>query len=134
VETIEARPALGTFERYLTLWVGSCIAVGIALGHLFPNAFSVIAGLEIAKVNLPVAVLIWLMIVPMLLKIDFGALGEVRKHWRGVGLTLFINWGVKPFSMALLAWIFIATLFAPMLPQEEIPSYSCCVINPTLAQ
>jgi ACR3 family arsenite transporter len=127
-DTVEARPELGTFERWLTLWVGSCIVVGILLGHLFPGVFAAIAGLEIAKVNIPVALLIWLMIVPMLLKIDFGALAEVRRHWRGVGLTLFINWAVKPFSMAFLAWLFIATLFAPLLPQEEIPSYTAGLI------
>jgi ACR3 family arsenite transporter len=109
---------MSTFERYLTLWVALCIVVGIALGHWFPGAFHAVGALEIAKVNLPVAVLIWLMVIPMLLKIDFAALGEVGRHWRGIGVTLFINWAVKPFSMALLGW-----LFRPYLPAEQIDSY-----------
>src|SRR3546814_3851874 len=96
---------MSTFERYLTLWVALCIVVGIALGHFLPGAFHAIGAMEIAKVNLPVAVLIWLMVIPMLLKIDFAALGEVGRHWRGIGVTLFINWAVKPFSMALLGWL-----------------------------
>ena len=114
---------MSTFERYLSLWVALCIVAGIALGHAAPSLFATIATAELAKVNLPVAVLIWLMIVPMLLKIDFGALGEVREHWRGVGVTLFINWAVKPFSMALLGTFFVAHVFAPLLPAEQIPSY-----------
>ena len=118
-----ARPAMGTFERYLSVWVALCIAAGIALGHLIPGAFAAVAAAEVAKVNLPVAVLIWLMIVPMLLKIDFGALHEVKEHWRGIAVTLFINWAVKPFSMALLGWLFIATLFRGLLPSDQIDSY-----------
>jgi ACR3 family arsenite transporter len=114
---------MSIFERYLTLWVALCIVAGVALGHVMPGFFGVVAGAEVAKVNLPVAVLIWLMIVPMLLKIDFSSLGQVREHWRGVGVTLFINWAVKPFSMALLASIFIGHLFAPMLPAGQIQSY-----------
>ncbi|MDN5005224.1 ACR3 family arsenite efflux transporter [Bradyrhizobium sp. GCM10027634] len=114
---------MGIFERYLTLWVALCIIVGVALGHVMPGFFGAVAAAEIAKVNLPVAMLIWLMIVPMLLKIDFGSLGEVRQHWRGVGITLFINWAVKPFSMALLGSFFIGHLFAPWLPAGQIPSY-----------
>ena len=114
---------MSTFERYLTLWVALCIVVGIALGHFLPGAFHAIGAMEIAKVNLPVAVLIWLMVIPMLLKIDFAALGEVGRHWRGVGVTLFINWAVKPFSMALLGWLFIGWLFRPYLPAEQIASY-----------
>ncbi|MCK9920069.1 ACR3 family arsenite efflux transporter [Microbacteriaceae bacterium K1510] len=114
---------MSTFERYLSLWVALCIVAGIALGHAAPSLFATIATAELAKVNLPVAVLIWLMIVPMLLKIDFGALDEVREHWRGVGVTLFINWAVKPFSMALLGTLFVAHVFAPLLPAEQIPSY-----------
>jgi ACR3 family arsenite transporter len=114
---------MSIFERYLTLWVALCIVAGVALGHIIPGFFGVVAGAEVAKVNLPVAVLIWLMIVPMLLKIDFGSLGQVREHWRGVGVTLFINWAVKPFSMALLGTIFIGHVFAPMLPSAQIPSY-----------
>jgi len=111
------------FERYLTLWVVLCIAAGIALGQVFPAFFQLVGGLEIANVNLPVAVLIWLMIIPMLLKIDFSALGQVAKHWRGVGVTLFINWGVKPFSMALLGYVFLSVLFRPYLPEDQIESY-----------
>jgi ACR3 family arsenite transporter len=118
-----ARPGIGFFERYLTIWVALCIVAGIALGYWYPAAFSLIASAEVARVNLPVAILIWLMIIPMLLKIDFGALGSVRQHWKGVGVTLFINWAVKPFSMAALASFFIGWLFAPMLPPAEIPSY-----------
>ncbi len=114
---------MSTFEHYLTLWVALCIVVGIALGHFLPGAFHAIGAMEIAKVNLPVAVLIWLMVIPMLLKIDFAALGEVGRHWRGIGVTLFINWAVKPFSMALLGWLFIGWLFRPYLPAEQIDSY-----------
>jgi len=114
---------MSIFERYLTLWVALCILVGIALGHLMPGAFAAIAGAEIAKVNIPVAVMIWLMIIPMLLKIDFGALSDVTEHWRGVGVTLFINWAIKPFSMALLGTFFIGHVFAPMLPAGQVPSY-----------
>jgi ACR3 family arsenite transporter len=114
---------MSTFERYLTLWVAACIVVGIGLGHAFPGAFQVIGGAEIAKVNLPVAALIWLMIIPMLMKIDFAALSAVRRHWRGIGVTLFVNWAVKPFSMALLGWLFIGHLFRPYLPAEQIDSY-----------
>ena len=114
---------MSIFERYLTLWVVLCIVTGIVLGHLMPGFFGAVAAAEVARVNLPVAVLIWLMIVPMLLKIDFAALGQVREHWRGVGVTLFINWAVKPFSMALLGSFFIGHLFAPLLPATQIPSY-----------
>ncbi len=114
---------MSTFERYLTLWVALCIVVGIALGHWFPGVFQTVGALEIAKVNLPVAVLIWLMVIPMLLKIDFAALGEVGRHWRGIGVTLFINWAIKPFSMALLGWLFIGWLFRPHLPADQIDSY-----------
>ena len=114
---------MSRFERYLTLWVALCIAVGVALGHVAPGVFHAIGALEIAKVNLPVAVLIWLMIIPMLVKIEFAALGQVRQHWRGIGVTLFINWAVKPFSMAALAWLFVGTLFRPYLPPEQINSY-----------
>ncbi|MBP7063033.1 ACR3 family arsenite efflux transporter [Ferrovibrio sp.] len=114
---------MNNFERYLTLWVALCIVVGIALGHWLPGLFQVIAAAEIAQVNLPVAALIWLMIVPMLLKIDFAALGQVGQHWRGIGVTLFINWAVKPFSMALLGWLFIGWLLRPYLPQDQIQSY-----------
>lgn len=120
---VEVRPGIGFFERYLTLWVALCIVAGIALGSWVPDVFAAIASAEVARVNLVVAVLIWLMIVPMLLKIDFAALGSVRQHWKGVGVTLFINWAVKPFSMALLGTFFIGWLFAPLLPAGDIPSY-----------
>ncbi|MDT9600751.1 ACR3 family arsenite efflux transporter [Sphingosinicella rhizophila] len=118
-------PAKGMsgFERYLSLWVALCILVGIALGHALPGVFAAIAAAEIARVNLVVAGLVWLMIIPMLLKIDFASLGSVRQHWKGVGVTLFINWAVKPFSMAALATLFIGWLFAPLLPPSEISSY-----------
>jgi len=115
--------ALGLFERWLTLWVFLAIATGVILGQLFPGFFKAAGALEVAKVNLPVGVLIWVMIVPMLLKIDFRALHEVGQHWRGVGVTLFVNWAVKPFSMALLAWVFIRHVFAPYLPAEQLDSY-----------
>ena len=118
-----ARPGISTFERYLTLWVALCIVAGIGLGSLLPGVFATIAAAEVARVNLVVAVLIWLMIIPMLLKIDFGSLGSVRQHWKGVGVTLFINWAVKPFSMAALGTFFIGYLFAPLLPAGEGPSY-----------
>jgi ACR3 family arsenite transporter len=118
----EGQP-LGSFERYLTLWVFVCIAVGIGLGQLLPAVFQAVGRLEIARVNLPVAVLIWLMIIPMLLKVDFGALHEVRGHWKGIGVTLLINWAVKPFSMALLAWVFIRHAFVGWLPAEQLDSY-----------
>jgi ACR3 family arsenite transporter len=110
-------------ERYLTLWVALCIVAGIALGHVMPGAFQAIGAAELAKVNIPVAVLIWLMIVPMLVKINFAALGEVRRHWRGIGVTLFVNWAVKPFSMAALGWFFIGYLFRDWLPADQVGSY-----------
>jgi arsenite transporter len=118
-----AAPAIGFFERYLTVWVALCIVAGILLGQAFPAAFRSIAAMEVARVNIPVGILIWVMIIPMLIKIDFGALGQVKGHWRGIGVTLFINWLVKPFSMALLGWIFIRHLFAQWLPAEQIDSY-----------
>ena len=114
---------MSLFERYLSLWVALCIIAGIGLGHLFPGPFQAVGAIEVAKVNIPVAVLIWLMIIPMLLKVDFGALHQVTEHWRGIGVTLFINWAVKPFSMALLGWLFIRHVFAPYLPAEQLDSY-----------
>ncbi len=119
---------MSTFERYLTLWVAICIVVGITLGHAMPGAFQAIGAAEFANVNLPVALLIWLMIIPMLLRIDFAALGEVKRHWRGIGVTLFVNWAVKPFSMALLAAFFIGYLFRPWLPEDQIASYTAGLI------
>jgi ACR3 family arsenite transporter len=114
---------MSRFERYLTLWVAACIGAGILLGHLAPGAFHAVGAIEVAQVNLPVAVLIWLMIIPMLMKIDFHALAQVKEHWRGIGVTLFINWAVKPFSMAALAWVFIGHLFRGYLPAAQIDSY-----------
>ena len=114
---------MSTFERYLTLWVALCIVAGVALGHFLPGVFQTIGVAEIAKVNLPMAALIWLMIIPMLVKIDFAALGKVREHWRGIGVTLFINWAVKPFTMAALGWLFIGYLFRSYLPANQIDSY-----------
>src|SRR3974390_2219796 len=111
---------MSTFERYLTIWVALCIVVGVALGPFLPGPFHLIGSIEIAKVNLPVAVLIWLMIIPMLVKIDFAALSQVKEHWRGIAVTLFINWAVKPFTMALLGWAFIGWLFRPYLPAAQI--------------
>jgi ACR3 family arsenite transporter len=114
---------MNVFERFLTVWVFLCIVVGIALGQFFPALFQVIGSMEVAQVNLPVGLLIWVMVIPMLIKVDFGALGEVRKHIKGIGVTLFVNWLVKPFSMALLGWIFIRHWFAPMLPADQLDSY-----------
>ena len=111
------------FERYLSLWVFFCIVSGIALGLFFPAPFQVIGAIEFAQVNLPVGLLIWVMIIPMLVKVDFGALHEVRHHIKGIAVTLAINWLVKPFSMAFLGWLFLRQLFAPMLPVEQIDSY-----------
>jgi ACR3 family arsenite transporter len=115
--------ALGVFERYLTLWVAACIVAGIAVGRLAPGLVETVSRLEVARVNIPVGVLIWVMIIPMLMKVDFARLHEVRQHARGIGVTLFVNWAVKPFSMALLAWIFIRGLFADWLPAEQLDSY-----------
>lgn len=114
---------MSLFERHLTLWVVLCIAVGTLLGHFLPGAFAVLASAEVAKVNLPVAVLIWLMIIPMLLKVDFRAMRQLQQHWKGIGVTLFINWAVKPFSMALLGWLFLRHAFADWLPAAQIDSY-----------
>jgi ACR3 family arsenite transporter len=114
---------MSLFERYLTVWVFICIVAGIALGQWLPELFQVIGRLEIARVNLPVGLLIWVMIIPMLMKVDFGALHEVRQHVRGIGVTLVVNWLVKPFSMAFFAWLFIRGLFAPLLPAGQIDSY-----------
>jgi len=122
-QTPKPAAAMSLFERYLTVWVALCIVAGIAIGQLLPGPVQAIGTMEVARVNLPVGVLIWVMIIPMLLRIDFAALGQVRQHVRGIGVTLFINWLVKPFSMALLAWIFIRQLFAPWLPADQIDSY-----------
>jgi ACR3 family arsenite transporter len=118
-----ARAGLGVFERYLSLWVALCIVAGVIFGQVAPAASRAIGRLEVARVNLPVGLLIWVMIVPMLMRVDFGALHEVRRHVRGIGVTLAVNWLVKPFSMALLAWLFIRGLFAPLLPAAQIDSY-----------
>jgi ACR3 family arsenite transporter len=119
----EARPAIGFFERWLTLWVFLCIVAGIALGQGVPAAFEVLGRLEIARVNVPVGLLIWVMIIPMLMKVDFRALHEVRRHWRGMAVTVGVNWAIKPFSMALLAWIFVRHAFAPWFPATQLDSY-----------
>jgi ACR3 family arsenite transporter len=123
VAAAPAPSAIGFFERWLTLWVFLCIIVGIAAGQLAPAAFQALGRMEVAKVNIPVGLLIWVMIIPMLLRIDFAAIGQVRRHLRGIGVTLFVNWAVKPFSMALLGWIFIRHVFAPYLPADQIDSY-----------
>lgn len=114
---------MSVFERYLTLWVFLCIVAGVVLGQWFPGLFQAIGRMEVAQVNLPVGLLIWVMVIPMLLKVDFSALGEVRQHLRGIGVTLFVNWLVKPFSMAFLGWLFIRHWFAPLLPADQIDSY-----------
>jgi ACR3 family arsenite transporter len=114
---------MSVFERYLTVWVFLCIVVGIALGQIFPGLFQAVGRMEVARVNLPVGLLIWVMIIPMLLKVDFGALHQVKSHWRGIGVTLFVNWAVKPFSMALLGWVFIRHVFAAHLPSGQQDSY-----------
>ena len=121
-------PSMGVFERYLTLWVALCIVVGIALGRLIPGVFHLLGTAEVAHVNLPVAVLVWLMVIPMLLKIDLAALGTVGAHWKGIAATVGVNWLVKPFSMALLAWVFIAHVFRPYLPADQVDSYTAGLI------
>jgi len=122
--TIEQAAApLGFFERYLSLWVLLCIVAGIALGQILPGVFQAIGRMEVAQVNIPVGLLIWVMIIPMLVKIDFGALHQVKAHWRGIGVTLLVNWAVKPFSMAFLGWLFVRQVFAPYLPAAQLDSY-----------
>jgi len=124
---------MSVFERYLTVWVAVCIVTGIALGQFMPGVFQAIGRLEVAQVNLPVGLLIWVMIIPMLVKVDFGALHEVRQHIRGIGVTLVVNWLVKPFSMAFLGWLFIRQMFAPLLPPDQIDSYIAGLILLTAA-
>lgn len=119
---------MGWFERYLSLWVALCIVAGTAAGHFMPETFGALGGLEVYSVNLPVAVLIWAMIVPMLLKVDFGAMSQVGRHWRGIGVTLFVNWAVKPFSMAFLGWLFLKQVFPQWLPADQIESYMAGLI------
>jgi ACR3 family arsenite transporter len=120
---VQAAPSMSVFERYLTVWVLLCIVAGIAFGQLAPDVFQAIGRTEFAQVNLPVGLLIWVMVIPMLVKVDFGALGQVKEHWRGIGVTLFVNWAVKPFSMAFLAWLFIRNVFADWLPADQLDSY-----------
>jgi ACR3 family arsenite transporter len=120
---VQGKASMSLFERYLTVWVFLCIVAGIGLGQMLPGLFQAVGRMEIARVNLPVGLLIWVMIIPMLVKVDFGALHEVRQHVRGIGVTLFVNWLVKPFSMAFLAWLFVRNLFAPMLPADQLDSY-----------
>ncbi|CAM8660392.1 ACR3 Arsenite efflux pump ACR3 and related permeases [Oxalobacteraceae bacterium] len=119
----DGRHVMSLFERYLSLWVFLCIIAGIAIGQLFPVPVQFIGSLEVARVNLPVGLLIWVMIIPMLVKVDFGAMHEVRRHIKGIGVTLFVNWLVKPFSMAFLGWLFVRQLFAPLLPADQLDSY-----------
>ncbi len=114
---------MSVFERYLTVWVLLCIVAGILLGQMLPGPFQAIGRMELARVNIPVGLLIWVMVIPMLLKVDFGALHQVKQHWRGIGVTLFVNWAVKPFSMALLAWVFVRQVFSPYLPADQLDSY-----------
>ncbi len=114
---------LGFFERFLSLWVILCIVAGIGLGQALPGAFQAVGGMKLAQVNIPVGLLIWAMIIPMLVKVDFGALHQVKAHWRGIAITLLVNWAVKPFSMAFLAWVFIRHIFAPYLPAAQLDSY-----------
>ena len=121
-ENVAGAP-MNLFERWLTLWVALCIVAGVLLGQLFPAPFHALGRMEVAQVNIPVGLLIWVMIIPMLMKIDFSALHQVKSHWKGIGVTLFVNWAVKPFSMALLAWLFIRHWFAPYLPAEQLDSY-----------
>lgn len=116
-------PAMSVFERFLSVWVLLCIVAGVTLGQLFPLAFENLGRMQLARVNIPVGILIWIMIIPMLVKIDFRALHQVKAHWRGIGVTLFVNWAIKPFSMALLAWLFVRGLFADYLPADQIDSY-----------
>ncbi len=123
VESTEVPAPMTLFERYLSLWVFVCIVLGVALGQLFPGLFQAVGAWEVAQVNLPVGLLIWVMVIPMLVKVDFGALHQVRQHVRGIAVTLFVNWLVKPFSMAFLAWLFIRHWFAPWLPTDQIDSY-----------
>src|SRR5207302_8648571 len=118
-----AAPALGAFERYLTLWVALCIIAGVLLGQMMPARFQTLGRMTLAEVNIPVAVLIWLMIVPMLLKVDFAALHRVAEQWRGIAVTVGVNWLVKPFSMALLGWLLIGWVFRSWLPASQIDSY-----------
>src|SRR5512139_2247445 len=120
---IGAAAPMSVFERWLTLWVALCIVAGVLLGQLLPAPFQALGRMEVAQVNLPVGLLIWVMIIPMLLKVDFGALHQVKQHWRGIGVTLFVNWAVKPFSMALLGWVFVRHVFAPWLPAAQLDSY-----------
>lgn len=123
VNAKSTKPDISGFERYLTVWVTLCIVAGIILGQLMPDVFHTIGAMEVARVNLPVGLLIWVMIIPMLIRIDFRSLSQVTAHWRGIGVTLFVNWAVKPFSMALLGWLFIRHLFAPYLPADQLDSY-----------
>ena len=120
---VAAGAPMSVFERFLTVWVFLCIVAGILLGQTLPGVFQAIGRMEYAQVNLPVGLLIWVMIIPMLVKVDFGALHEVKQHVRGIGVTLFVNWLVKPFSMAFLGWLFVRNFFAPMLPADQLDSY-----------
>ncbi len=124
----DTAPRLGVFERYLTLWVFACIALGTVLGLQAPALAQAVGGIEVARINLPVGVLIWVMIIPMLMKIDFAAIGEVYQHRAGMAVTLLVNWAIKPFSMALIGWLFVKVLFAPWLPADQLDSYMAGLI------
>lgn len=119
---------MSIFERYLSVWVVLCIVAGIALGKTMPEVAQFVGSLEVAHVNIPVGLLIWVMIIPMLMKIDFSTISQVRNQKAGIGITLLINWGIKPFTMAALGWFFIAYLFAPWLPADQIDSYMAGLI------
>ena len=114
---------MGFFERYLSVWVALCIVAGVVTGKLFPELAQWVGAMEVAHVNLPVGILIWVMIIPMLMKIDFSTISEVRDQKAGIGITLFVNWAIKPFTMAALGWIFIRHVFEPWLPADQIDSY-----------
>jgi arsenite transporter len=125
---VASTPTMSGFARYLSLWVALCILVGIGLGHLFPHVFLFLSGLEVQHINLPVAVLVWLMIVPMLLKVDFGQLAKVDQQAKGIGVTLLVNWAIKPFSMAFLGWLFVRHVFAVWLPANQLDAYMAGLI------
>ena len=127
-----ARKRLGIFERYLSLWVGLCMVVGVLLGRAAPGMMDTLRGLEFgegSQINIPIAILIWLMITPMMMKVDFGAVREVGQRPRGLFITLFVNWLVKPFSMAALAWLFFKVVFSAWIPAADADQYIAgCII------
>lgn len=122
-KNIDQEKPMGFFEKYLTLWVALCIGVGIFIGKMFPSLFKFLGSLELMHVNLVVGIFVWLMIIPMLMKIDFGALHQVTRHIKGMMVTLIVNWAIKPFSMAFLGWLFLKKIFYSYLPADQIDSY-----------